>query len=151
TKNVSALMTTTRRSLDHPTEIIDEYLRQGFRSIFLRPISPYGFAIRTRRRTGYEMDRFVEFYKTGLAYILDLNRRGVDFQEVYAKILLTKILTPYATGYVDLQSPAGAGTSVIVYNYDGDVYASDEARMLAEMRDTTFRLGNVYEDSFESM
>jgi uncharacterized protein len=56
------------------------------------------------------------------------------------------MLTPFPTGYVDLQSPAGAGISVVAYNYDGDVYASDEARMLAEMGDTSFRLGNVHRD-----
>jgi uncharacterized protein len=76
---------------------------------------------------------FLSFYKTGLSYILELNRKGIDIQEVYAKILLTKILTPCATGYVDLQSPAGAGVSVLVYNYNGNVYATDESRMLAEM------------------
>src|SRR5262249_3293348 len=52
-------------------------------------------------------------------------------------------LTPNGTGYVDLQSPAGAGLNVLVYNYDGDVYATDESRMLAEMGDRTFSLGNV--------
>jgi His-Xaa-Ser system radical SAM maturase HxsB len=148
---VAALMTTTRLSLDYPIEIIDEYVRMNFRSIFLRPISPYGFAVKSRHRTGYEMDRFLAFYKRGLDYILTLNKQGVDLQEVYAKIILTKILTPYATGYVDLQSPAGAGVSVLVYNYDGEVYASDEARMLAEMNDTTFRLGNVHRDSRRSI
>ena len=40
-------------------------------------------------------------------------------------------------------SPAGIGLGALVYNYDGDVYASDEGRMLAEMGDHTFRLGNV--------
>jgi His-Xaa-Ser system radical SAM maturase HxsB len=148
---VAALMTTTRLSLDYPVEIIDEYLRMNFRSIFLRPISPYGFALKSRHRTGYEMDRFLAFYKRGLDYILTLNKQGVHFQEFYAKLVLTKILTPFHTGYVDLQSPAGAGVSVLVYNYDGDVYASDEARMLAEMHDTTFRLGNVHRDSRRSI
>ena len=95
------------------------------------------------------MDRFLAFYKTGLSYILELNREGVDIQEVYAKILLTKILTPYSTGYVDLQSPAGAGVSVLVYNYN--VYATDESRMLAEMQDETFLLGNVHRDTYESI
>ena len=66
-------------------------------------------------------------------------------------MLLTKILTPYATGYVDLQSPAGAGTSVLVYNYDGDIYATDESRMLAEMHDKTFRLGSVHDTSFQEL
>jgi hypothetical protein len=68
------------------------------------------------------------------------NRDGRTFPEIYATLILKKILTPYPTGYVDLQSPAGAGFGVVVYNYDGEVYASDEARMLAEMGDTGFRL-----------
>ncbi len=111
TSNVAAVMTTTRKSLDYPIEIIDEYLKQDFRSIFLRPISPYGFAVKSRHRTGYEMARFLEFYKKALAYILDLNRRGVNMQEVYAKIILSKMLTPYPTNYVDLQSPSGSENS----------------------------------------
>ena len=144
-EHVAALMTTTRLSLDHPIEIIDEYVRLGFRSIFLRPISPYGFAVRTHAKTGYETERFLDFYKKGLAHIIELNRQGVDLSEGWARILLTKILTPFATHYVDLQSPAGAGIGVAVYNYDGDVYASDESRMLAEMGDRRFRLGNVHD------
>jgi uncharacterized protein len=140
---VAALMTTTRLSLQHPIEIIDEYVRQSCHTIFLRPISPYGFAVKSNYRTGYEMDAFLEFYKTGLNHILKLNRRGYSLVEIYTKILLEKILTPEGTGYVDLQSPSGAGLNVLVYNYDGDLYATDEARMLAEMRDHAFRLGNV--------
>jgi His-Xaa-Ser system radical SAM maturase HxsB len=140
---VAALMTTTQLSLEHSTEIIDEYVRQGFHSIFLRPISPYGFAVKTAKKTGYQLNDFLNFYKTGLEHILNINRSGYSLSEVYAKILLTKILTPYGTGFVDLQSPAGAGINVLVYNYNGDVYASDESRMLAEMNDFTFRLGNV--------
>ncbi len=142
-ENVAAIMTTTRRSLDYPVEIVDEYVRQDFRSIFLRPLSPYGFAIKTTRKTGYGMNQFLDFYKTGLAHIIALNRQGVDIQEVYAKIIFTKILTPSATGYVDLQSPTGAGLGALVYNYNGKVYASDESRMLAEMNDDTFCLGTV--------
>ena len=150
-QHVAALMTTTRLSLDYPTEIIDEYVRLNFRSIFLRSISPYGFALRTQAKTGYDTERFLDFYRKGLAYIVDLNRRGIDFAEVYAKLILTKILTPYPTRFVDLQSPAGAGISVVVYNYDGDVYASDESRMLAEMGEKRFRLGNVHRDDYEAI
>jgi His-Xaa-Ser system radical SAM maturase HxsB len=144
---VAALMTTTQLSLQHPDEIIDEYVRQSFHTIFLRPISPYGFAIKSSHRTGYQMDAFLEFYRTGLRHILDLNKKGYNLVEIYTKILLQKILTPEGTGYVDLQSPSGAGLNVLVYNYDGDVYATDESRMLAEMGDYTFRLGNVLKHS----
>ena len=58
------------------------------------------------------------------------------------------MLTNEDPGYVDLTSPAGIGIGALVYNYDGDVYASDEGRMLAEMGDQTFRLGNVHDDSY---
>jgi len=146
-ESVAALMTTTAASLDYAAEIVDEYVRREFHSIFLRPISPYGFAVKTRHRTGYEMGRFLEFYKKGLAHILKVNRGGYRIAEVYTQILLTKMLTPHSTRYVDMQSPAGEAWNVLVYNYDGDVYASDESRMLAEMRDWTCRLGNVYQDT----
>jgi uncharacterized protein len=148
---VSAIMTTTKLSLKHPSEIIDEYIRQGFRSIFLRSISPYGFATRTGEDIRYEMTDFLSFYKSSLDHIIAINRAGTDFVEVYAQILLTKILTPLATGYVDLQSPAGAGLGAVAYNYNGDVYASDESRMLAEMGDESFRLGNLHSSSYDQI
>ena len=149
-EKVAALMTTSRLSLGHPVDIINEYVKEGFHDISLRPISPYGFAVRTHSKTGYETEDFLEFYRRGLDHIIDLNRQGTPFLETYAQLLLTKILTPYPTGYVDLQSPAGAGIGVAVYNYDGDVYVSDEARMLAEMGDRSFRLGSVH-DSYDQL
>jgi His-Xaa-Ser system radical SAM maturase HxsB len=88
-RNVAALMTTTQLSLQHPIEIIDEYVRQGFHSIFLRPISPYGFALKSRKKTGYLMKEFLHFYKTGLDHILKINRGGYNLSEAYAKIILT--------------------------------------------------------------
>ena len=93
------------------------------------------------------MERFLEFYKKGLSAHHKVNRDGYRMAEAYTQILLTKILTPHSTRYVDMQSPAGEAWSVLVYNYDGDVYASDESRMLAEMNDRTFRLGNVHKDT----
>ena len=75
---VAALMTTTHLSLEHPTEIIDEYVRQSFHTIFLRPISPFGFAVRSAHKIGYEMDAFLEFYRKGLQHILVVNRKGYN-------------------------------------------------------------------------
>lgn len=148
---IAALMTATRLSLRSPEEIVDEYVRQGFTSIFLRPLSPYGFALRSVRTTGYSMREFLDFYVRALDHILELNANGTFLVETYAQLLLTRILTPFATGYVDLQSPGGAGIGAVVYNYDGDVYASDESRMLAEMGDTRFRLGNVHRHSYPTI
>jgi His-Xaa-Ser system radical SAM maturase HxsB len=150
-ERVSAVMTTTQRSLSCPEAIVDEYVKLGFDTIFIRPISPYGFAIRSQLKTGYERHAFLEFYARALKHIIELNRAGSFFVEAYTQLILRKMLTPFATGYVDLQSPTGAGIAVAVYNYDGDVYATDESRMLAEMGDTTFRLGNVHTTTYEEM
>ncbi|WP_081619396.1 His-Xaa-Ser system radical SAM maturase HxsB [Thioalkalivibrio sp. ALE30] len=148
---IAALMTTSERSLSYPCEIIDEYIDAGFNEIFLRPISPYGFAVRTKQAERYDFERFHHFYQSAMDYILFLNRSGLEFSENYSRILLQKLLTPDPNGYVDLQSPAGLGISVLLYNYDGGVYASDEARMLAEMGDETFRLGDVHSNSYEQL
>jgi His-Xaa-Ser system radical SAM maturase HxsB len=148
---VSALMTTTEASLERPEEIIDHYLEQGLREVFLRPLSPYGFAVKTKTHSAYDVDRWLVFYERGLDHILALNDRGVDMRERYAAIVLRKMLTNADARYVDLTSPAGIGIAALAYNYNGDVYASDEGRMLAEMSDTSFRLGNLHTDSYEDM
>jgi uncharacterized protein len=148
---VSALMTTTPASLDCPIEIIDEYVALGFDSVFLRPVSPYGFATRTGLHRSYSPQRFLEFYKAGLAHVIELNRCGVHLVEAYSQLLLRKMLTPFPVGYVDLQSPAGTVLGALVYNYDGAVYASDEGRMLAEMNDYSFKVGELSRDSYREV
>ena len=148
---ISGVMTTTLASLSHAREIVDEYVRRGFRGIFLRPLSPYGFALKTKWYSAYETPSWLKFYFDGLDYIIELNKAGVRFSEFYASMILAKMLTPFQPGYVDLMSPAGIGLGALVYNYDGDVYASDESRMLAEMGDKSFRLGNVHSDTYEEI
>ncbi|MEY8606958.1 His-Xaa-Ser system radical SAM maturase HxsB [Muribaculum intestinale] len=147
-EKVSALMTTSVEGLNYPIEIVDEYVKLGFRSMFLRALNPYGLATHNDNWSDYT-NRFIEFYKKAFEHILDLNKQGTYFVEEFAAIILRKILTPYCTGFVDLQSPAGVINSVLIYNYDGGVYCSDESRMLAEFNDYTFKLGSVndrYED-----
>lgn len=146
---VSALMTTSELSLDYPKEIVDNYIENGFNSLFVRPLNPYGMALEKTDWDNYE-SRFIDFYKTTLDYIIDLNHQGTFFVEELSAIILRKILTPFSTGFVDLQSPAGIINGVIVYNYDGYVYCSDESRMLSEHQDNTFRLGHV-SDQYESL
>ncbi|MBO4664767.1 MAG: His-Xaa-Ser system radical SAM maturase HxsB [Bacteroidaceae bacterium] len=147
---ISPLMTTSSLSLDFPIEIIDSYRSLGFHYIFLRPLNPYG---RAKGIVDWNLyyDKYIDFYKKSLTYILSLNRSGECFVEGFTTMVMKKILTPFPVGFVDLQSPAGIINSVVVYNYDGYVYCSDESRMMAECGDYTFRLGRVsdkYEDVF---
>ncbi len=150
---VSALMTTTRASLGRGREIVDEYLRRGFSSIFLRMINPYGCAENSGNKgsLSYTVEEWLEFYRDTLDYIVELAAEGVDFREEFTELIVRKMLSPYATGFVDLQSPAGIGIAGMVFNYDGDVYGSDEGRMLAEMGEGRFRMGSVLQDSYEEI
>lgn len=141
---VSALMTASELSLNYPTEIVDEYHKLGFTSIFLRALNPYGKATDNADWEAYT-DRFIEFYKRAFEHIIELNKQGHVMIEEYAAIILRKLLTPWCTGFVDLQSPAGIVNSVLIYNYDGYMYASDESRMLAEEHDYTFQIGKLSE------
>src|SRR5712671_3409279 len=149
-ERIGALMTTTEASLDRVEEIVDEYLRLDLDGIFLRPLSPYGFAVKTKAIRKYNSKGWLDFYARGLKYVLEINRSGRHFPEFYAALILKRMFADRPLGYVDLRSPAGIGLGALVYNYDGKVFASDEGRMLAEMGDRTFELGSVAE-SYRSL
>ncbi|MCX6127436.1 MAG: His-Xaa-Ser system radical SAM maturase HxsB [Proteobacteria bacterium] len=149
---VAALMTTTERSLGRVREIIDSYVENGLNGIFLRSLSPYGFAVKTKHFQKLHMEEWLNFYREGLEYIFELNKQGIRFREFFASLIVRKMVTPYGTSFVDLQSPSGSAISAIVFNYDGKIYGSDEGRMLAEMGNDAICLGHLdthtYEDVF---
>lgn len=140
---VSALMTTARTSLAHADAIVDQYQELGFHSIFLRWLNPFGDAVRHRQRLSYTALEWLTFWQRALDRVLSWNDRGYPMREEFTCLLLRRMLSPHPAGFVDLDSPTGSGTSVLVYNYDGSIYVSDEGRMLAEIGDQTFRLGHV--------
>lgn len=147
---VNALMTTTSKNINNFIEVIDEYIKLGFQGIFIRSLNPYGFAAEKNKELGYKTDLFVEKYFEALDYIIKINKK-IFFQEYFASLLLARILTPFSTGFVDLQSPSGAGISGAIYDYDGSVYPADEARMLARMGDNYFCLGNVNINTYKEI
>lgn len=148
---VSALMTIHHDSLDRIEQVIDEYIDKGFRNIFLRALNPFGYAKSNKADLGYSTERFLETYRRALSYIIELNLRGIHFEESYTTLLLSRILTPFPTGFMDLQSPAGAGICGAIYDYNGDVYPTDEARMLAKMGNKKFLMGNVHSSKYLEM
>jgi His-Xaa-Ser system radical SAM maturase HxsB len=146
--SVSALMTITPDSLKYMREIIDEYIKLGFSGVFIRALNPFGYAKLSYDQFRYSTTDFVNAYEDALSYVIDLNIRGTYFEDFFTTLLLTRILTPFSTGFVDLQSPTGAGICGVIYNQNGEVYPCDEARMLAKMGDKKFLLGNVMNNSY---
>jgi uncharacterized protein len=148
----SALLTITRYTMKEIRRIIDEYIGHGFSSVFIRQLNSYGYAY-NNSEIQYSNDEFMDCYETGLRYILLQNLEyGNALREELFSILLKKIMTPFLDGFVDLQNPTALARMCLLINHDGSVYPSDEARMMAEMGNRNFQLGNLSEHcSYESM
>ncbi|MEF3280836.1 MAG: His-Xaa-Ser system radical SAM maturase HxsB [Elusimicrobiota bacterium] len=142
-----ALMTTTKFSLSNPQAIIEEYLNLGIGGIFIRPLSPIGYAKYKWSEIGYNAKDFLDFYEKSLDYIIKINY-SEKFIERNAAIKLKKIIFNEDPNYLDLRSPCGGAIGQIAYNYDGDIYTCDEGRMLGAYGDFSFRIGNVFNSSY---
>ena len=148
---VGAIETTTKMALGSAERIVDAYVNAGFDSIFIRPLTQIGRARDNWNEIGYSAKDFVAFYRNCINYIIHLNRKGIKFKEGHLSLVLPKILHGQAVNYMELRSPCGAGIGQMAYYYDGNVYTCDEGRMLAEMGNDAFKLGNVYLNTYDDM
>jgi uncharacterized protein len=141
--HVDAVLIATRRTIEAWREVVDEYVTRGMRSIFPRPLDPGRFAPDAWAAIGYTAEEYLDFYRSVLDSIVELNQRGVALVERLASIVSTKILTSDDPGIVDIQSPCGAGTGQIAYDVDGRVFPCDEARAIDAMGNSIFEIGQV--------
>ncbi len=145
---INALPTITRHSLPYGKEMINEYVRLGFDIIHLRFMNKLGEAKRNWNDIGYTAKEFIDFWKRGLDYIIELNKKGVKIRERMATIMLVKILRSIDPGYTELMSPCGAGITQLLYDYDGTIFTCDEGRMLGEK---LFMLGDVNKNGYKDI
>ncbi len=148
---ISGLVTITRFSLPYYKEIIDEYLKLGFMDVYIRPMDPFGFSQKIWKKLGYSAKEFLDFYKKLLSYVIELNLAGKKFREKTTLVFLRKILTDEDPFHTEYRSPCGAVIGQIAYNHNGDIYTCDEGRMLGMMGDESFRLGNIFESSYNEI
>ena len=147
---VGAIQTTTKESLKYPREIVDTYYNLGFNSIFIRPLTPLGKATKNWNKIGYSPDEFLDFYSEVLDAVIAINEKDVFFKEEHATILLKRIDGQFVN-YMELRSPCGAGIGQLAYYPDGNIFTCDEGRMLHEMGDSIFCLGNVNKTTYRSI
>lgn len=148
---VQALLTTTRDCLPYHKEIIDNYIDLGMHVIHLRPLMPFGFATNSWKQIGYPSSEFLDFYRKSVDYLIELNQQGVQILEKTANLILMKLFNDFDPNFVDLRNPAGDAIGGLGYNYDGNVFSSDEGRMVYEMGDDAFLLGNVERHSLSQI
>ena len=65
--------------------------------------------------------------------------------ETYLTICLLRILQPGRERHVDLRQPNPIGVDYVVVDYDGSVYPTDEARMLARSGVIDLAIGDVHQ------
>ena len=141
-----AIQTTTRHSLGSYKEMIGTYISLGLKNIFIRPLTPLGFAHDSWSEIGYTDEEFLRFYRKCIDHLLELNKSGVYCSEGHAAIFLSKILSQHPVNYMELRSPCGAGIGQLAYYYDGKIFTCDEGRMFYEMGADAFQLGTVDDD-----
>lgn len=148
--HIGAIQTTTKFSLRYPKEIVQTYKEIGFDSIFIRPLTPLGKATRNWESIGYTPEEFLAFYRVAVDELLRINENGYFLREDQAAILLNK-LHGESLNYMELRSPCGAGVGQLAYYADGNIFTCDEGRMLYEMGDHTFQLGNVFASTYKEL
>ncbi|WP_145586901.1 His-Xaa-Ser system radical SAM maturase HxsB [Yersinia kristensenii] len=146
-QKVSTVTTVTKELIKNPTSIIDAHLSLGLKDLFVRPVSPYGFA--HREKFAFSMDEYFEFYSSLINEIVKHNENGIPVVEHSAAIHLKRIFNPGFSGYADLKSPSGLALNCILFNYDGKIYGSDESRMLQKVNnEVDFSAGDFGSPSF---
>ena len=147
---LGAIQTTTSVSLRHAKEIVQAYIEARLDTVFVRPLTPLGYAKEHWKNIGYTPEQFLAFYKEILKYVIEENKQGHFIREGHAVIFLRKILKRDFGNYMELRSPCGAGIGQIAYYYDGNIYTCDEGRMLGEMGFDYFRMGTV-DNSYQEL
>lgn len=128
-------------------EIIDAYIENHFESVFIRQLNNYGCAF-NNRNIFYDLDDFVSCYKNAVEYIIRKNLdEKIKIREDLFSIILRKILSPFNDGFVDMQNPCALGQMCMIVKQNGDIFPSDESRMISEMGNSFWKMGNVNDKS----
>ena len=139
----SALVTVTSLNLSRMTEIIDTYIENQFESIFIRPLNNYGCAFKNQN-VYYKLDDYISSYKKAILYLIERNlKEDINLREEMFSIILRKIFSPFNDGFVDMQNPCALGQMCMLVKQNGDIYPSDESRMISEMGNEYWKMGNV--------
>lgn len=147
---IGAIETTTKYALPYASELIETYQKLGFDSIFIRHLTRLGKAAKEWDVIGYSANEFLTFYRSAVDKLIEINKTGLYIQEQHASILLKKI-NNVRINYMELRSPCGGGIGQLAYFADGRIFTCDEGRMLAEMGNDAFYLGDVYNSTFNSI
>lgn len=147
-EKISALPTIDPSSPPDIDETITTYADLGLNSIFLRPINYQGFA-RKRHKHSRNLDQnWITYHREFVERLIERNWRDRTrvLEEAYFSVCLRRVFQPDADRHVDLRNPNPLAVDYIVVDFDGTIYPTDEARMLARSGIIDLSLGQIGQD-----
>ena len=146
-EKVSALPTV---DMDRPPSyesLINAFTSRGLTSIYLRPVNYHGFARRKPQADAEASRQWNAFHAGFIEALIAYNfGTGAAIEEYYFTQCLRRVLRLDADNHVDLRNPNFLASDYIVVDYDGQLYPTDEARMLARIGRIDLSVGNVRDE-----
>lgn len=142
---LSALPTLDSKKLPKPSDILDAFNQYNMRSIYLRPIVYHGFARKRHADSRNHQADWQQFYEDCVHEMIsrNANEDGDYYEEYYLTLIIKRLLRGGEDSHIDLRSPNWLGYDHQLIDYDGQIYPSDEARMMARTGLANLSIGNV--------
>lgn len=147
---ISFVATLTRQAIERGAQrFIESCLDSGLSRIYSRPLAEYGFAATTKSVLGFDTKNYLTFFIDLLDEQIIRFNTAHEFVDESTVLWIAKIFQPHLVRHVDAMSPAGYALSACLINYDGNVFGSDEARMLYEStKNSHLPIGKLTKDGF---
>lgn len=140
---VSLTSTIDPKAPPRPADVFSTMRNLGVTTMFMRPVNYQGFARKAYRDVRQD-DAWDHYYRAFLdALIADNLDHSTALSEYYFSYILRRILDPRHSEYVDLRNPNILGRDYVVIGEKGDLFPSDEARMLYRSGQIDLRIGHV--------
>ncbi|UTP72755.1 His-Xaa-Ser system radical SAM maturase HxsB [Alteromonas sp. LMIT006] len=146
---VGTVSTITREGLNGYDELVDTHIALGLGGMFVRPVSPFGFA-EGKQVNDISVPDFMNFYRKLIKRVLSENVNGYKLVEYFLLIHYKRILNNPNSAYVDLMAPAGYLKNTLLFDYTGNIFGSDEARMVyRKYGNDSLILGHVNDENLD--
>ncbi len=142
--HVNVMPVLTVNHIGYEKELIDQYLDLGLSGVYLKYVNVQG-AHERAYSLKFTPDQYIDFWKKGLEYILEINKTGNFFIEGDTMVMLQNVLLD-TQDYMCLQRPCGAGTSMLTVDQKGDIFLCDLGRSIDLMK-----FGNVMTHTYDEV
>jgi len=125
--------------------LIDAYAGRGLTSIFLRQVNYHGFARKRHADSRTQGEAWRLYYEAFVRRLIERNWAARDrvLEESYLTLLLKRIFRGGHNRHVDLRNPNPMGMDYLVVDHDGQLYPTDEARMLSRSGVIDLAIGTI--------